>query len=216
MNAQSRGRRGAWGRTFAGGVGIAIIALLATAIVRTTREGFPEGPLPVAAIEIAATSAANPPMAAERLGPSPPADVPQDSPPTAGAVLREQVIGTWTRQRHGTRTITLQPDGTATADVALDSLAAWVYGSTLHLQLAWELDGDVMSQTVTGGTPEDAVRRLVRDWGDHRTYRVVEVTQDRLVMAEVDDDSDRQVWTAVPRESADVETAGALPPAATK
>lgn len=109
--------------------------------------------------------------------------------------LAEQLVGVWTFERHGHRTITILPDGSATADVRLDLLGSLMYGERLNLQLTWSLEDDVMIQTVLSGTPASAVKRLIDDWGDRREYRVIDVSSSRLVLADVDDENDQQIWT---------------------
>ena len=122
---------------------------------------------------------------------------PATKPADDEASLPSRLAGVWRLEKHGTRTITILPDGTATAIVRLDFVGALLYGEELSLRLTWSLEGDVMTQTVTGGEPADAVARLVNDWGAERTYQVVEANDRRLVLAELDDDNDRDVWTAV-------------------
>lgn len=111
--------------------------------------------------------------------------------------LAEQLVGVWKMQRHGERTLHLNADGTATAEVKLNMLGALMYGERMTLELTWTLEGDVMTQTISSGRPEEPVKRLIRDWGDRRAYRVIEVSDEQLVLSEVGDDGDRDVWTNV-------------------
>jgi hypothetical protein len=115
----------------------------------------------------------------------------------ADATPRDRLTGTWRLEKHGTRTITILPDGTATANVRLDFVGALLYGEELSLRLTWSLKDGVMTQSITGGEPADAVARLINDWGAERRYQVVEVNDAQLILAEVDDDNDRDVWMAV-------------------
>ena len=115
--------------------------------------------------------------------------------------LGRRLAGVWQLEKHGTRTITILPGGTATAKVRLDFVGALLYGEELSLRLTWSLKDNVMTQAITGGEPADAVARLVNDWGAERRYQVVEANDRRLVLAELDDDNDRDVWTAVAPDS---------------
>jgi hypothetical protein len=116
--------------------------------------------------------------------------------------LTDRLAGVWTLHRHGEQTLTIRQDGTATADVKLSMLAAVLYGSRLQLDLAWTLNGDVMTQTIVSGTPSEAVQRLIRDWGDSKSYRVEKVTANRLVLTQVSD-GDEEVWTSPDLSPAD-------------
>ncbi len=79
-----------------------------------------------------------------------------DDPDT---LLRQQLVGVWTLQQHGQRTITIEPDGTARMVVELDWLGAMLYGKRLDITLTWSIDEGVMTQTMQGGEPEDTVKR---------------------------------------------------------
>lgn len=143
------------------------------------------------------------------------ASVPAQAPPPPGAVddqaessLASRLVGRWTMEKHGSRTLHLKSDGSATVEARLNLLASLVYGERLKLDLTWTLEGDVMSQAISGGTPEAAVQRLTRDWGDRREYRVIEVDEEHLVLSEVGDDGDRDVWMRVQTQETTAGTAG--------
>lgn len=139
--------------------------------------------------------------------PSPPPTLSDDSPLSTPeqCALTEQLIGVWQQHKHGERTLRVNADGTATVQVELNMLGALMYGKRMTLQLNWSLDGDVMTQTISSGTPPESVQRLIRDWGNRREYRVIDVSHEHLILSEVGDDGDHDVWTSV--ESTPVSTA---------
>lgn len=110
--------------------------------------------------------------------------------------LVDRLQGSWKLERYGERVLTVCDDGTASADVRLNMLGALLYGDRLQLELDWSLEEGVMTQTIRTGTPAEAVGRLINDWGDTKEYRIVEVTDEQLVLDDLAD-GDREVWTRV-------------------
>jgi hypothetical protein len=182
------------GRLLGGGIAAAFV-LTATGVAFQWQ--WPANPVanpPVAAIAPPSRNAL-PPVRTSLIAAS--GDAEPASP--EHSALAEQLVGVWKLQRHGERTLHLNADGTATAEVTLNMIGALMYGERMTLQLNWTLDAGVMTQTITSGTPPEAVNRLIRDWGDRREYRVIEVNDEQLVLSEVGDDGggDREVWTSV-------------------
>lgn len=154
---------------------------------------------PAARTPAAPMSRENHSMAVAEPTPSALSGSDRDRPASQPSALADQLVGVWQLQKHGQRTLQLNRDGTATAEVKLNMLGALIYGEQMTLELDWSLKGDVMTQTVTSGSPPHAVERLINDWGNRREYRVIEVSDQQLVLAEVGDDGDRDVWTSIPK-----------------
>lgn len=199
-------RHASRGRLFGGGILAAILLTATAAALQWQRpDDPPEHWLTTATTpEHSNASPAKQPPSGQLLSDDGAASVPAigDDAADAAAVpqepaLAEQLVGIWHLERHGERTLHIHADGTATAEVKLNMLGALMYGERMTLQLNWTLQDDVMTQTITSGTPQEAVQRLIRDWGDRREYRVIEASDEQLVLSEVGDDGDRDVWTSV-------------------
>lgn len=81
-------------------------------------------------------------------------------------------VGTWYAEVHGTRMTTLKPDGTGVVHAKLDWVAALLYGSELHINVDWTVNGDVMTHTITSGTPKKNIDALTKDFGTSKDYRI--------------------------------------------
>lgn len=82
-------------------------------------------------------------------------------------------------------------------NVQLDYLSALLYGREMNMELSWELDDDILTHRIVGGTPKGNVDRLVRDFGDSLSYRVVKVDETELVLEDLDDERKQHHWKAV-------------------
>lgn len=115
-------------------------------------------------------------------------------------MARADVIGTWKLEYQGQRVVTMRDDGSAVMRVSLDFFGALLYGESLTLELEWTLEDGILTHRVIRGEPKQNVAKLIRDFGDARSYRVVSCG-DELVLEAVDSPDDVYRWTAVPDEA---------------
>ncbi|QDU39312.1 hypothetical protein Mal4_36510 [Maioricimonas rarisocia] len=131
----------------------------------------------------------------------PEADEPATTASAASGLARDTVtpadiIGTWRLKQQGERVVTMRDDGSALMQVVLDFFGALLYGESMTLELEWTLEDGILTHRVIRGQPEQSVARLIRDYGDARSYRVVSCG-DELVLEAVDSPEDVYHWTAV-------------------
>lgn len=111
-----------------------------------------------------------------------------------GAVDPAQLVGVWTLNDNISRTLETFSDGTGHIDVKLDFVSSFLYGSRLSMDLEWKLEGDHLTQVVTGGTPEKNVKRLLNDFGNSRAYRIVDVTDEFLLLETLGNPPMQERW----------------------
>lgn len=96
------------------------------------------------------------------------------------------VTGRWVLNDGIRRDVTMYPDGTATMDVQLDFFASLLYGAQMSLKLSWSLQDGVLTHTIVSGTPKKNVDRLIRDFGDSRSYKVLKLGESVLELQDFD------------------------------
>jgi len=111
--------------------------------------------------------------------------------------LRQKLLGTWRLNDYGTRVVTNRPDGTASMDVTISFPFSLAYGGALDLELTWTVEEGVLTHTITSGTPEKDVDRLIRDFGAGRSSRILSITSEVLDLEELTKSRDRYRWEAV-------------------
>jgi len=139
------------------------------------------------------------------------ADRPPASPPTSPESMDreeesnrfqpEQIIGHWLLNDSIKREIEIRPDGTATMDVKLDYISSFLYGSEMKMELTWDLKNNVLTHEVLSGEPKANVDRLIRDFGNKRSYRVVDVTEENLILESPGATKERHHWVAVENDN---------------
>jgi hypothetical protein len=96
------------------------------------------------------------------------------------------ILGTWTDDYQGKRTMTLQEDGTGTMIVELTGWRAALSAPKLKFNMKWSVEyGRLKKQTVSG-EPEKQVAMILRTMGDHVDEPILELTEDRLVLLDGD------------------------------
>lgn len=100
------------------------------------------------------------------------------------AELKAQMPGTWEDDYKGHRTLTLNEDGSGTMVVELDGFAATIFAKKLTFQEEWSVENGRVTMTATGGEPAVKVRLVLSIHGDSSTQRIVEVTDDRMILVE--------------------------------
>lgn len=119
------------------------------------------------------------------------------TPVDANAELVNAFLGTWQLYDHGTRTIVVNPDGTASMHIELDFFASLAYGSVLDMDLTWSVSDGVLSYAIVRGEPTDSVDRVINDYGRERTYRVIEVSDDALQLEDLASPGTFHDWTKI-------------------
>lgn len=110
---------------------------------------------------------------------------------------QEQLVGRWLREGKIRRDVVMHPGGTATMTVTLDYLSSLLYGREMQLTLSWNLEDDVLTYSIVDGTPKANVDRVIRDFGDSISYRVVKVSPSEIVLKEDDGTDHVQSWKAI-------------------
>ncbi len=113
------------------------------------------------------------------------------------ADLERGLPGRWRTQAYGIQTIENRDDGSAQLVCELDFLSSLLYGKRLELVLEWSLKDGLLTHTIVSGEPADKVARLLADEGASRTYRILELTEDRLRLQNVDAPEKVLLWTRV-------------------
>lgn len=106
-------------------------------------------------------------------------------------------VGTWQREKHGQRTLNVQPDGTARMTVLPERVWAFVVGDRVDVEITWELRDDVLSVAITGGRPSKSLEAVKRLWGETWTRTVVEISPTKLVLRDEGDGS-LEEWHRLP------------------
>jgi hypothetical protein len=94
------------------------------------------------------------------------------------------MLGTWEDDYKGHRTLTLDADGTGTMVVELDGLSATLFAKKLTFQEEWSVSDGKVTMKATGGEPAGKVRLVLSFHGDTSIQRIVEVTEERMVLVE--------------------------------
>jgi hypothetical protein len=94
----------------------------------------------------------------------------------------------------------MRPDGTASMHVQLDFFGSLLYGPEMTLELSWNVKDDVMSHAIIGGSPKKNVDRMIRDYGDSRHYRIVELNDELLLLEDFEDTPTTYRWVRPERE----------------
>lgn len=98
--------------------------------------------------------------------------------------LEKSMLGTWEDDYKGHRKLTLNADGTGRMVVELDGFAATLFAKTLTFQEEWLVADGKVTMKATGGEPSGKVRLVLSLHGDSSTQRIVEVTQERMILIE--------------------------------
>jgi hypothetical protein len=111
-------------------------------------------------------------------------------PPSAADVRDEQLrrlaIGTWQDEYQGKRTKTLNEDGTGTMLVELDGLRARLFAPRLTFQMVWSIEDGRLKKRTVKGEPAMQVQLILKTMGDRVDERILELTEDRLLLLDKD------------------------------
>ena len=111
--------------------------------------------------------------------------------------LRQKVIGVWTDNYQGKRTMTLSEDGTGTIVAELTGLTATLYADRLRFDIQWHVqDGCLIKQT-TGGEPASKVALVLKVMGDRAEEPIQDVSDGLLILLDQNGTTTYN-WTRVP------------------
>ncbi|MHC4180625.1 MAG: hypothetical protein ACYSWU_24260, partial [Planctomycetota bacterium] len=79
--------------------------------------------------------------------------------------FRRLVVGTWTDNYKGKRTMTLDEDGTGTMVVELTGLTATLFADRLQFDMVWSVENGRMKKRTIGGEPAGKVKLILKAWG---------------------------------------------------
>jgi len=105
------------------------------------------------------------------------------------------LMGSWTRESYGTRTLTIRADGTAKMVIKPSAVYAFVFGSVINVDVKWELQDGHIDYKVTGGTPTDKVDLAKKTYGDHWHEKIDKLDGTTLIL--VGKEGDKYKWTRV-------------------
>jgi hypothetical protein len=122
------------------------------------------------------------------------------NPSARDTEYRRLVIGTWQDHYRGTRTMTIETNGTAKMVVELGGLTALLYASRLEFDMLWSIENGHLKKRTIGGKPPGKVKTILKMMGDHVDEPILELTKDRLLL--LDGDGKTQYdWHRLPTPS---------------
>ncbi len=110
----------------------------------------------------------------------------QSEPADPDAHSRRMILGTWTDEYQGKRTMTLNDDGTGTMIVELSGWRAALSAPRLTFHLKWSVANDRLKEQAIGGEPAAQVQMILKTMGDHVDQPILELTDDRLLLLDGD------------------------------
>jgi hypothetical protein len=102
------------------------------------------------------------------------------------AELRRRVVGTWEDEYQGKRTMTLKENGTGTMRVELEGLRAALFARQLQFEMEWSVEQGRLKKRTLRGTPAVQVQAILRAMGDRVEQRILELSEDRLLLLDED------------------------------
>jgi hypothetical protein len=124
------------------------------------------------------------------------ADAQLSKPAPPDAEYRRLLLGTWEDHYQGHRIMTVHEDGTATMLVELSGWKAALYAARLRFDMTWSVEDGTMKKRTVGGEPSGRVRAILKMMGDHVVERILELTENRLVLQDQEGKHQYQ-WTRV-------------------
>lgn len=101
-------------------------------------------------------------------------------------VSASQLIGRWRDSFFGTRTLTLNADGTATMVLDLDFAGRLLYGKRLEFDMKWSLENGVVTIDILEGRPAAASKSATGTWGSRYEYLLDRVEAEAVEMRSSD------------------------------
>ena len=104
------------------------------------------------------------------------------------------IVGVWTDNYRGKRTMTLRDDGTGTMEVELSGVTAKLFAERLRFDMRWSSqDGRLIKESI-GGEPSEQVELILRTMGRRVEETILELTRDQLKTLDPDGVT-TYVWT---------------------
>ncbi len=177
---------------------VALIGVSAT-LSSCSDFGVASVPSPIAAPQDTSLHVESTPSPAviESTAPQPELVTPEVSSEPSDGATAEAFLGTWQLYDHGTRTIVVNPDGTATMHVELDFFGSLIYGSEMTLDLEWSVAEGVLSYSILRGEPVESVDRVINDYGRERSYGVIEISDEALQLEDLAYPGTFHDWTKI-------------------
>ena len=104
------------------------------------------------------------------------------------------IVGVWTDNYQGKRTMTLRDDGTGTMEVELSGVTAKLFAERLRFDMRWSMRDDRLIKESIGGEPREQVELILRTMGRRVEETILEVSADRLKTLDPDGVTS-YVWT---------------------
>ncbi len=117
---------------------------------------------------------------------------------TEDARMAREVVGKWKTVRDaGPRELEMRDDGTATMDVKIESFALkLLFGKQMRLDIKWHIADGLLHMETVGGEPKSKVELLKSTYGATLAYPILELTKNRLLVKDGEDDPDHD-WARV-------------------
>ena len=164
----------------------ALMALLVTGHAATN----PREQLPVdSGVAADPVAAVDPDVGAAPSVPEPAIESPDDR-------LRAAMLGISEDDYKGHRVLTLSEDGSGLMIVEPAGLAAFTYAPKLTFTERWTVADGTVRMDATGGQPAIAVQMILKLYGSTATFRIEEVTSDRMILIDLADKT-RFEWRRV-------------------
>lgn len=122
-----------------------------------------------------------------------PGEVPS-APLSADEHLKRQLVGFWFHEESGEHWIENRADGTAKLQLKLDFVASLLYGQNTTMDLTWDVKDGILSHTVVSGSPQENVDRLLKAYGQTRSYEVLETTDQHMLLKSKSDPDKKDLW----------------------
>lgn len=97
-----------------------------------------------------------------------------------------QLVGTWRDSFFGTRTLTLNADGTAQMALELDFAGRLMYGSRLDFDMQWSVEGATVTIDILDGQPAKSAKSAMNTWGSRYVYLLDCVEDKQIEMRDSD------------------------------
>ena len=188
-------------------LGLALTSQFRSEVETGTEARLPEAPSRQQAPPAATVEVPDPASEDEPAEPTPATVRPPLRPTPSltsgdGTFNRDDFVGRWVLNDSIRRDVTINADGSATMDVDLDFVSSLFYGSEMTLTIYWQLTGDVITHTLLSGEPKKNVDKLVKDFGNKRSYRVISIDDEAMVLEDYNVDSpERHRWVKMPDPS---------------
>lgn len=112
---------------------------------------------------------------------------------------KKLLVGSWSRESYGSRTLTINADGSAQLVIKPNSFYSVVFGDKISAEIAWELQGEFVDYKVTSADPEEKFEIARKAWGDHWHEKILKLDDTKLIL--LGDNDKKYEWTRVKSES---------------